>query len=221
MDEEYHRSLMRAWAACVPALPEDFAQSVTEAALANEAAQDQRIRVAMRQWAEAKVPALPEDFAQSVVAMALHGEASTNTSSVKDKLAVLAPKGAAKRRWLAPAALSSIAAAAVAVLALTAGPRFRTQPNNQRAPHSHPPSLHNTQHGSPPQSVTLDNANHGATANAASTNHPEPEDGSEVEKVELDGERASFAAFSIAGEENHGAIAVVWIEDETKTSSAP
>lgn len=224
MAAEHNRSLMSAWAESVPALAADFAQSVTDAALADEAARDERTRAAMRAWAEAKVPELPADFAQSVAEMALRGEESPRASGVVEKVVPLAPKGAAKRRWLAPAAFSSIAAAAVAVLALTAGPRPRTQPNGQHGPHTNAPAQHNANNGTQPSGASSNNANNaagstpGATTNAAT--NATPEDGSEVEKVEVDGDRASFTAFSIAGEDDHGAVAVVWIEDGTKTSSA-
>jgi hypothetical protein len=220
MAAEHNRSLMSAWAEGVPALPEDFAQSVTDAALADEAACEQRARVAMREWAEAKVPELPADFAQSVAEIALRDKQSPRTSGVVEKVVPLAPKGAAKRRWLAPAAFSSIAAAAVAVLALTAGPRPRTQPNGQHGPHTNPPSLHNANNGSNTAATSTNNANNGAPLNTGAATNAMPEDGSEVEKVEVDGDRASFTAFSIAGEDDHGAVAVVWIEDGTKTSSA-
>ncbi|MFO0559705.1 MAG: hypothetical protein U0269_16925 [Polyangiales bacterium] len=224
MAAEHNRSLMSAWAESVPALPEDFAQSVTDAALADEAAREQGARVAMREWAEAKVPALPADFAQSVAEMALRAEESPRTSGVVEKVVPLAPKGAAKRRWLAPAAFSSIAAAAVAVLALTAGPRPRTQPNGQHGAHTNPPSLHNANNGSQTSGTPSNTANNAAASNTGATTNAAtnaaPEDGSEVEKVEVDGDRASFTAFSIAGEDDHGAVAVVWIEDGTKTSSA-
>jgi hypothetical protein len=224
MAAEHNRSLMSAWAEALPALPEGFAQSVTDAALADEAAREQSGRAAMREWAEAKVPELPADFANTVTEMALRAKDGPRASGVVEKVVPLAPKAATKRRWLAPAAFSSIAAAAVAVLALTAGPRPRTQANGQHDPHANP-ALHNANNGSQASHGTTNNANTRAISNIAArtTNtatSAAPEDGSEVEKVEVDGDRASFTAFSIAGEDDHGTVAVVWIEDGTKTSSA-
>lgn len=217
-----NRAAMEAWETSVPALPEDFAQSVVNAAMADEQSLEQSRRAAMKEWADAYVPALPESFAQSVADSAMCAEDAPRASGIVEKVVPIAPKVAAKRRWLAPAALSSIAAAAaVAVLALSGGPKPHTQPNGQ-----HPATHGNTPHpqtngAQPSQSTTASNANGSNPSQVQPTvNSATPEDGSEVEKVEVDGDRASFTAFSIAGEDDHGAVAVVWIEDGTKNSSA-
>jgi hypothetical protein len=209
---------MTAWQeAMVPALPEDFAQSVCAAAVDAEV-RDESVRAAvMTGWAEAYVPALPDDFAQSVTDLAMRGvEEAPRTSGVVEKVVPLAPKGVgAKRRWLAPAAVSSFAAAAVALLALSGGPK-----PSIRAPHTVVPGHSNNNAAQSNNSA----ANHGNTAAQPTTNPtvnaPTPDEGSEVEKVEVDGDRASFTAFSLAGEDDHSTVAVVWIDDGTKGASA-
>ena len=214
--DDAHRAMTVWQEAMVPALPEDFAASVCAAAVDAEARDESVRAAAMKGWAEAYVPVLPGDFAQSVTDLAMRGvEEAPRTSGVVEKVVPLAPKGvSAKRRWLAPAAVSSFAAAAVAILALSGGPK-----PSIRAPHTVVPGNH-----TPPAQTNNPTANHGNTA-AQTTTTPTvtaqtPDEGSEVEKVEVDGDRASFTAFSLTGEDDRSTVAVVWIEDGTKGASA-
>lgn len=211
-----------AWAdAFAPELPADFAQTVTDAAIADDASREASRRAAMNSWAEDMVPELPADFAQRVADAALAGSESVEASpgrpsGVVEKVVPLAPR----RRWAAPAAVSSlVAAAAVAVFSL-AGPgrtRTTTTPSNVQqttTPRTHPP---NDRLGGP-ESVA-NNTTHTPVSNTSSERAPSADEvGSEVEKVEVDGDLASFTAFSLVGEDDHSSVAVVWIDDGAKQS---
>jgi hypothetical protein len=221
MDEVIAIGRVQAWAdAMVPPLPEGFAQSVVDRAVEAEAALDARRSDAMRAWADAMVPPLPEGFAQSVVERAMAAEpakgVSKRESSDASRASGVVEKfvpASARRRWLAPAAVSSFAAAAATILALTSG--SRTQPPSHE--HERPA------HGSAQHTMQVDpgamRANTNSTSATSSSVLVEAESGSEVEKVEVDGDRASFTAFSLDGEGQQGSIAVVWIDDGVKPSS--
>lgn len=216
MDEVIAIGRVQAWAdAMVPPLPEGFARSVVDRALEAEAALDARRSDAMRAWAREMVPSLPEGFAQSVVERAMAVETAkgvskqepsepSRASGVVEKL-VAAP---ARRRWLAPAAVSSFAAAAATILALTSGPRT-PPPSHERPAHSS--ALHSAQ-----VDPGATRTNPGGTSPRSSSDLVGAEGGSEVEKVEVDGDRASFTAFSLDGEGQQGSVAVVWIDDGVK-----
>lgn len=224
-----------AWAdAFVPELPADFAQMVTDAAIADDAAREASRRAAMNSWAEDMVPELPADFAQRVAAAAL-AEGGTDAalagneaaeaapgrpSGVVEKVVPLAPR----RRWVAPAALSSlVAAAAVAVFSL-AGPGRTPTSTPETVRHTQPHTTRPINDRVGPESVTT-NATGTNASNATNSTRPNGERnpttdelGSEVEKVEVDGDLASFTAFSIVGEDDHSTVAVVWIDDGVKQS---
>jgi hypothetical protein len=204
------------WAAeFVPELPSDFADEVLS--LSVERAQGERpYASAMQAWSEAHVAALPEGFAQAVAEQAvasLRDEAPRTSGVVAKVVAITPPRGA--KRWIAPAAAlgSSLAAAAVAILALSSPPR---------GPATARPDAHTARPDPLTAARVPDPAGRTPTTNAtpvvAQGAPSEPSTGSEVEKVDVDGDDTSFTAFSLAGESENDSVAVVWIEDGHKQS---
>lgn len=237
MREGLAQQALTEWSdAHIPALPADFAATVTDAALADEAAREGARHEAYVAWGEQFVPDLPADFAATITdAVMKSAQDELRTSGVVEKSAHLRAVGSEKpasapasdsrggRRWIAPAAVSTFAAAAVAIFALVGGPgRTSTtaptgsthpvaQPTRNTEPH---PTLANQTPQQRNGSTTNATASNGASTGA--TDVASDELGSEVEKVDVDGDRASFAAFSIQGEDDHSSVAVVWIDDGDK-----
>jgi hypothetical protein len=166
---------------------------------------------------------LPADFAVTVADAAMSSARDElRTSGVIEKSAQLravtgspaqpSPSSArGARRWIAPAAVSTFAAAAAAIFALVgSGPRTNTAQRTTQ------PAQHTETH---PTVATHTPETHSASATNGATGVAADEAGSEVEKVDVDGDRASFAAFSIQGEDDHSSVAVVWIDDGDKNPS--
>jgi hypothetical protein len=218
MAECVARDATAEWAAeFVPELPSDFADEVLS--LSIERAQGERpFASAMQAWSDAHVEALPDGFAQAVAEQAvasLRDEAPRTSGVVAKVVPIAAPRGA--RRWIAPAAAlgSSIAAAAVAILALSSPPRVPT-PARPDAHVARPdPATASRQPDQAGRSPTNNTTSPVVVAQGPSS---ELSSGSEVEKVDVDGDDTSFTAFSLAGESENDSVAVVWIEDGHKQS---
>jgi hypothetical protein len=209
-----------AWSeAFSPELPEDFAQAVLDASLADEASRDASVRAVMRSWAEEKVPELPEDFAQAVTDAAFAARDSVEPAAQRPSGVVekVVPRSN-RRRWVAPAAVSSLlAAAAVAVLSLSGIGRTRTVTPPPRIPQTQPVVANPTVATQTPNN-NAGSASNGNGNGAADRALSDDTVGSEVERVEVEGDLASFSAFSLVGEDDHSSVAVVWIDDGVKQS---
>lgn len=174
---------------------------------------------AVMAWSEEGVPSMPANFADTVMAAAgvsiqaeaentaqipAKTEAPTNTSHGPSEQGAKVVPLRQRSKWVAPAAMSSLlAAAAVTVIALAPG--LRSKPTVPPTPHTHTAQNNNTHTANPPPQQTP----HNETARA-------PEALSSVDKVRVDGDRTSYTVLALPGEDETTTVAVVWIEDGDK-----
>jgi hypothetical protein len=222
----------RAWGEdrVVP-LPEDFAEGVLRAVYAPLV--DGQRGLDLSAWSETQVPDVPEGFADRVLAGArADGQradrpidsrtenqvplASADSARVHEAPTLRGPEPSARGgaspivladrrprvRTVALALGSSLAAAAVALFAL--GP-FGSSP-----PAPNPVATVRAV----PRTVVIPPSDPAPVEPPRAT----PSEGSELEKIVLDGDEATFSSFSLTDDSDPRAVAVVWIEDGRKTS---
>ncbi|MDP3278312.1 MAG: hypothetical protein Q8Q09_24200 [Deltaproteobacteria bacterium] len=157
-----------------------------------------QVSQAITQWADTAVPAL--DSAQLDALVAAVFAENTPALRASEPIVQSARVIPLRRRWVAPAAVSSLIAAAAAAVFMVIPTQPPTQPPPTRTPAAAqvlpsvptaPPSV------ALPTTTTL---------------------GSEVESVEVEGDQTSFMVLSLPGIESGSAVAVVWIEDNRKTN---